>query len=127
LITKRSEVSTSIVSEINKKIWDKWIIIQDINITEFKFSSAFNQAIEAKVQAEQEALTAKNQLEKVKFEAEQQIEKSKAEAEKIRIQAEAITKQWWAEYVQLQWIQAWDWKLPTYMLGSDTNLYMPIK
>jgi len=38
-------------------------------------------------------LTAEKNLDKVRFEAQQEIERSKAEAEKIKIQAEAITKQ----------------------------------
>jgi regulator of protease activity HflC (stomatin/prohibitin superfamily) len=67
--------------------------INQVDILDFSFSKTFNEAIEAKVTAEQEALKAKANLERVKFEAQQEIEKAKAEAEKIKIQAEAITKE----------------------------------
>ena len=80
----------------------------EVNITDFSFSTSFDSAIEAKVKAEQDALAEKNKLEQVKFQAQQQIEQSKAEAEKIRIQAEAITKQGGEEYVQLQRISKWN-------------------
>ena len=30
------------------------------------------------------------------------------------------------DYVKLQWISKWDGKLPQYILGSSTSLYMPV-
>ena len=101
--------------------------INQVDILDFSFSKTFNEAIEAKVTAEQEALKAKANLERVKFEAQQEIEKAKAEAEKIKIQAEAITKEGWAEYVKLQWIQKWDGKLPTTALSDGTDILMQLK
>jgi regulator of protease activity HflC (stomatin/prohibitin superfamily) len=68
-------------------------LISDVNIVNFNFSPEFNQSIENKVKAEQDALTEKNKLETVKYQAQQKIEQSKAEAETIRIQAEAIKSQ----------------------------------
>lgn len=124
LIQKRSEVRTAIVDNLKAKLETRWLRITEVNITNFGFSASFQASIEAKVKAEQEAIKAEKDLERVKFEAQQAIARSEAEAEKIRIQAQAVTSQWWAEYVQLQWIAAWDWRLPTYMLGDDTNLLM---
>jgi regulator of protease activity HflC (stomatin/prohibitin superfamily) len=93
LITKRDEVRELITVKLEDKLTQRGLIINDVNIINFKFSEEFDKAIEQKVKAEQEALKAEKDLERVKFEAQQQIEQSKAEAEKIRIQAEAITKQ----------------------------------
>lgn len=122
LITQRDEVRNNIRTNLESKLTNRWVKINEVNIVDFQFSAEFDRAIEQKVRAEQEALKAEKDLERVKFEAQQQIEKSKAEAEKIRIQAEAITKQGWEEYVKLQWIQKWDGRLPQTMLGewSDT-------
>jgi len=127
LITKRDEVRESITLKLESKLTQRGLIINDVNITNFKFSAEFDRAIEQKVKAEQEALKAEKDLERVKFEAQQQIESSKAEAEKIRIQAEAITKQGWAEYVKLQWIQKWDGKLPSTMLSEGSNMLINLK
>jgi regulator of protease activity HflC (stomatin/prohibitin superfamily) len=99
----------------------KWIIINDVNIVNFEFSKSFNESIENKVTAEQDALAQKNKLEQVKYEAQQQIEKAKAQAESIKIQAQAVTSQWWADYVKLQWINKWDWVLPKTSLWEKTN------
>jgi prohibitin 2 len=121
LISKRAEVSTDITTMMKEKLENRGIQVVAVNIVNFQFSAAFDTAIEAKVQAEQEALTAKNKLERIKFEAQQKIEQSKAEAETIRIQAEAIREQGGAEYVQLKRVEKRDGKLPTTNLGDWGN------
>jgi regulator of protease activity HflC (stomatin/prohibitin superfamily) len=93
LITERVKVKSDILAPLKDKLEPRGIKIIDLNIVNFQFSAAFNQAIESKVRAEQDALAEKNKLEQIKFQAQQQIESAKAEAEKIKIQAEAITKQ----------------------------------
>lgn len=118
LVKKRSEVSEQIRKWLIEKFQPYWITLLDTNIVNFQFSQSFNQAIEAKVTAEQEALAEKNKLEKVKYQAEQEIEKAKWEAEKIRINAEAIQKQWWENYIKLEFIKKWNWQLPT-VISSD--------
>ena len=82
------------------------------NIVNFDFSKSFNDAIEAKVTAEQEALAEKNKLEKVKYESEQKIVAAEAQAKAIEIQAKAIQSQGGKEYVNLKWVEKWDGKLP---------------
>jgi len=47
--------------------------VTSVSIVNFDFSQSFNQAIEAKVTAEQNALASKNKLDQVKYEAEQRI------------------------------------------------------
>lgn len=121
LITKRELVRGLIIETIKSKMNWKWIIINDVNIVNFEFSKSFNESIENKVTAEQDALAQKNKLEQVKYEAQQQIEKAKAQAESIKIQAQAVTSQWWADYVKLQWINKWDWVLPKTSLWEKTN------
>lgn len=121
LITKRSLVSQDIKVMLTDKLKQYGVLISDVNIVNFNFSPEFNQSIENKVKAEQDALTEKNKLETVKYQAQQKIEQSKAEAETIRIQAEAIKSQWWAEYVQLKRIEKRDGKLPSTNLWSSSN------
>lgn len=126
LVTKRAEVSSTIHEKLQLKLNEFWMQVSDINIQDIRFSDQFNQSIEAKVKAEQDALTKKNQLEQTKYEAEQQIVRAKAEAETIRIQAEAVKSQWGAEYVQLKWIERWDGKLPQTSLWDNTTALLPI-
>lgn len=122
LITKRSEVSDSIIKDLQAKLSKYYISVNNLNIVEFNFSKSFNAAIEEKVTATQKALTAERDLERAKFVAQQRVEQAKGEAEAIRIQSEAITKNGGAEYVKLQAIQKWDGKLPQYSLGNSTPI-----
>lgn len=119
LITKRELVRNEIETILKDKTQKYGLTISQVNIVNFEFSSSFDASIEAKVKAEQDALTQRNKLEQVKYEAQQQIERAKAEAETIRIQAEAIQKQWGAAYVQLKWIEKWNGQLPTTSLGDN--------
>ena len=124
LITKRSDVSKDIEDTLNKRLEQYGVQIQLFNIVNFDFSKSFNDAIEAKVTAEQEALAEKNKLEKVKYESEQKIVAAEAQAKAIEIQAKAIQTQWGAEYVKLKWIEKWNWQLPTTMAGDADLLIM---
>lgn len=127
LITKRDIVKKEIEDNLKSKIENRGIKVNQLNIVNFDFSAQFNSIVEQKVTAEQQALAEKNKLETVKYQAQQSIEQAKAEAEKIRIQAEAITKQGGAEYVQLQWIQKWDGKLPTTQLSDWNGFILNLK
>ena len=124
LITERSVVSKDIEDSLNKRLESYGIQIQLFNIVNFDFSKSFNDAIEAKVTAEQNALAEKNKLEKVKYESEQKVVAAEAQAKAIEIQAKAIQTQWGAEYVKLKWIEKWNGQLPTTMAWDADLLIM---
>ena len=117
LITKREEVKNEIKRQLTS-IVPASIVISDVSITNVDFADSFDQAIEAKVTAEQKALESKNKLEQTKYEAEQRIAQAKGEAEAIKIQAEAVKNQGGAEYVQLEAIKKWNGVLPVTTAGG---------
>lgn len=127
LITKRTEVTDAIQNQLTDKLSGYYIHVATVSIVNFAFSGSFNQAIEAKVTAEQNALAAKNKLDQVKFEAQQKIETAKADAEAIRIQASAINSQGGADYVALQAIKQWDGHYPTTVMGGSTVPLIQLK
>ncbi|MBN6188021.1 prohibitin family protein [Aneurinibacillus sp. BA2021] len=121
LISKRSEVSQQVKEMLNKKLGTYSMILDEINITEFKFSDEFNRAIEQKQIAEQQALKSKLDLERIKIEKEQTITKAQATAESLRLQKQEVTP----ELVRLREIEAqqqaiekWDGKLPSTTGGA---------
>ncbi len=125
LITKREDVRGEIKRVLNESVNNKApgiATIIDVSITNFTFSSGFDRAIEAKVNAEQEALKAKNELERVKFEAAQSIAKAQAEAQSIRLQSDAANNPRFVELkqleVQLEFAKKWDGRLPQNLYGS---------
>ena len=116
LITHRQNVKDEAKVVLSERLNLDFIFVDDLSIVNFNFSESFNNAIEAKVTAEQTALAAKNKLEQVKFEAQQQIETAKASAESIRIQAEALQKN--QDLVKLKAVEKWNGVLPQYLLQS---------
>jgi prohibitin 2 len=121
LISKREDVRQAVISSMRAKVdhlSNGTVIVDDVFITNFAFSEAFNKAIEAKQVAEQNALKATRDLQRIEVEAKQQIVRAQAEAQTIRIQADAIRAQGGAEYVQLKALEKWDGKLPTMMGGQ---------
>ncbi|MCC7357813.1 prohibitin family protein [Candidatus Uhrbacteria bacterium] len=119
LITKRELVRDDIKSHLSDKLTPRGIIVDDFNIVNFDFSQSFNQAIEAKVTAEQSALAAKNKLEQIKFEAEQNIAEAKGKAEALRVESEALKSN--MQIIQLRAIEKWDGVLPR-VTGGATPL-----
>lgn len=127
LITKREMVKTEYKRMLVDTLAKSHIRAKEIFITDFEFSKQFNTAIEAKVQAEQEALTEKNNLEKVKYKAQQRITEATAQATAIKIQAEAINKQGGKDYVQLKAIEKWDGKLPEQMIPGGSVPFLNLQ
>ncbi|PKM83277.1 MAG: HflC protein [Firmicutes bacterium HGW-Firmicutes-14] len=121
LISKRSEVSSKVKETLASKLSTYFMTLDEINITEFKFSNEYNNAIEQKQIAEQNALKAKLDLQRITVEAQQKIEQAKAEAESLRLQKQEVTQ----ELIDLRKIEAqmkaiekWDGKLPTVTGGA---------
>lgn len=112
LITKREEVKDQIKNNLAERLAERNIIVDELNIIEFEFSQAFNEAIEAKVTAEQLKLKADRDLDRIKIEADQKIAEAQGKAEAIRIEANALRQN--AKVVELRWIEKWDGKVPTY-------------
>jgi len=116
LVTKREVVREDIKVILREKLGDKGIVIDEFNIVNFDFSKAFNDAIEKKVTAEQDALAAKNKLEQIKFEAQQKIEEAKGKAEAIKIEALALQKN--PQVLELRALEKWNGVLPQVTGGA---------
>ncbi|MBI4734258.1 MAG: prohibitin family protein [Rubrobacteridae bacterium] len=116
LITHREDAKDAASQALRTRLGKEGIIIDDLNLVNFQFSELFDQAIEAKVTAEQEALAAKNQLEKVKYQAQQRIEEAKGKAEAIRVEAAALRDN--PGVLQLRAVEKWNGTLPQVTGGS---------
>jgi len=112
LITRREVVKEQIKANLAERLLENFIIVDEFNIIDFDFSTAFNEAIEAKVQAEQLKLKAEMDLQRIKVEAEQKVAEAEGKAKAIQIEAQALRAN--AQIVELRWIEKWDGKVPTY-------------
>ncbi|MCH8959549.1 MAG: prohibitin family protein, partial [Proteobacteria bacterium] len=114
LITKRSEVSDKIRANMTDRLLAFNIVTDGFNIIDFSFSRGFNEAIEAKQTAEQQALKAERDLDRIKIEADQKVVQARAEAESQRIQRTTITP----ALLQLRAIEQWDGHFPQVIGGA---------
>ena len=83
LITKREEVKDTIKDNLAERLSVHSILVDEFNIIDFSFSAAFNEAIEAKVTAEQLKLKAERDLERIKIEADQKVAEAEGKAKAI--------------------------------------------
>lgn len=120
LITKREEVKEQIKANLTERLLVHDIIVDEFNIIDFFFSPAFNDAIEAKVTAQQLKLKAERDLERIVIEKEQIITAAEGKAQAILIEAQALRAN--VKIVELRWIEKWDGKTPTYW-GEATPFF----
>lgn len=130
LIVKRNIVATEIQDGLTKRLQRYNLVTQDISITNFEFSKAFADSIEAKQVAQQNAIKAQNDLQRIKVEAEQTITQAKAQAEAMRLQKEQVTP----ELIELKKlevqekaIEMWDGHLPQVSGGNTPFINLPMK
>ncbi len=115
IITRREEVSRTIKNMLQERLAPYHIRVHEVAMKDFSFSKTFEESIEAKQKAEQDALRAKNELERIKIEAEQQVAQARAEAEALRLKSQQVTPL----MVELERIKKWDGKYPTVVTGNS--------
>ncbi len=93
LITRRPQVKDELQDLMTERLAPLGITVVQLSITDFQFSSTFQDSIEAKVKAVQQALEAENALRRVEFEAQQAITRAQAEAKGLELQKTQITSQ----------------------------------
>lgn len=110
LITDRPEVKADAYNELVKRLSRYGIIVQDLSITNFSFSSEFASAIEAKQVAAQEAERAKFSLDKANLDAQAQA-----------VQKSSLS----SELLQKYAIDKWDGHMPQYV-GNGSVFNIPL-
>ena len=126
LVTKRETAKGVIAQAIRNTLTSNNIIVENVFITDFKFSESFAEQIEQKVVAFQKFLTEENNLRAVRVIANQNVVQAEAAARANIAKAsgeaqaiELITGQLRSspEYLQWQAINKWNGQLP-YASGS---------
>ncbi len=117
LVTKRSEVSNTILETVSSKVKDYGLNIISVSLKNFDFSEEYNQSIERKTIAEQNALTAEQELKTSEANAKKKVIEAQAEADANNIKNSTITD----EILTQQFIEKWNGELPKVM-GDNGNI-----
>jgi regulator of protease activity HflC (stomatin/prohibitin superfamily) len=147
LVTKRSELTSSLFTKIKADLDKQGFAVDNLNVTDFHFSDIYNNSIEQKMSAEQSKLTAQATLEtqtvqanikvvNAKAEADAAIAaatgeatavtiKAKADAQAIDLKNEALAKVG-PNYINYLQLTQWDGHWPTYYgVGGQPLIKLP--
>ena len=132
LVQNRSGLQEDIETTLRESLAPYGLTVTAVNIENIDFEDSFEDAIRAKVAAEQEALRMQNETVAKEEQARQTVIAAEAEAESARIKAEAeayaielIQQQLQAspEYIQLQMVEKWNGEFPEVM-GESINPFV---
>lgn len=134
LVQSRADVTAEIQNTLTEILSKDGIIVTAFAIENLYFDSAFEEAIQAKVIAEQDALKMENKTKEKQEEAKQVLIAAEADAESKRIAAKAeadaielIQKQLATSpnYIDYLKIDRWDGKLPQ-VVGDGVNPFVAL-
>lgn len=108
IITKRGEVKSGVDDALSTRLGSYHVAVDDISLVHVHFSERFDEAVEAKQIAEQEAKRAEFIALKATKEAEAKVNLAKGEAETHRLLRDGLTP----EILQRQALEKWNGKLP---------------
>lgn len=132
LLENRSNLSAEVTAEVKQLEEQFNVKFNQVIVRDIDFSDAFETSVEAKMEAEQAALKAEQEKKTAVIKAEQaeevarinaqaKIAEAEGEAEALKITQEAL-EQMPEKWVEQMYLEKWDGKLPTYMVGDGSNL-----
>lgn len=134
LLENRSTLSAQVQEEVKELEALFPVNFTQVVVKDIDFSDAFEQAVEAKMQAEQNALRAENEKQEAITRAEQEREVARVEAEAAVLTAQgeadalAITREALENmpdtWIAQQYLEKWDGKLPQIITGDDSGVML---
>lgn len=129
--TKREEIQEGVVERMKKEILTYKLILDQIDLREVYYNPEYETAINAKKLAEQEVMRLvevtkqkEEQLKQAEIEKNIAIQKAEGEAKALQIKGNSLSQN--PKIIQLEWINKWDGKLPTYMMGDGQGVILSI-
>lgn len=134
LVQNRSDVQDAIYQSLKETLEPQGIIVTAFAIENLSFDDAFEQSIQAKVIAAQDALKMQNKTAEKEEEAKQQVIAAEAEAQSQKIKADAeayaieVVQEQLANspnYIEYLKINNWDGVLPQ-AIGTEVNPFIAL-
>lgn len=129
--TKREEIQQKVAERIKLEIEPYKLILDQIDLREVYYNADYENAINNKKLAEQEALRLvevtkqkEEQLKQAEIEKNIAIQKAEGEAKALQIKGNSLSMN--PKIIQLEWINKWDGKLPQYMMGNGQGVILSL-
>ena len=120
IVANRGKASQDIENMIAGKLKERGISISGFSLANIDFQPEFEQAVESKVVAVQNAEMAKNQTVQVEEQARQRVIAAEADAKAMLIKTDALTKN--QSLIMYEAVQKWNGELPKIIGGNGGNL-----
>ena len=128
----REKIQTQAFLTLKKELKQYHLILDQVNIREVFYNKEYEQAINNKKLAEQEALrlvdVTKQKEELLKqagIDKDITIQEAEGEARALQIKGNSVASN--PKIIELQWIEKWDGALPTYMMGNGQGIMLNLK
>ncbi len=118
LIAQRDTIAREIERLVTQNLAAKHILVSGFRLTNIDYTKEFEDAVEAKVVAQQKAIEEQNRTVQIQQQANQTVISAKANAESMTIRANALSQN--PKLVEWEAVQKWNGILPQYMLGGAT-------
>ena len=118
LISQRQAATNRITMALSAELLSKGVILDGFDLTNISYDSNFENAIEAKQVAVQNAIKAQNQTVEIAEQGKQTVIRANAEAEAMAVRGKALSEN--AKLVEYTAVQKWDGHLPQYQMGGAT-------
>ncbi len=134
LIQNRSKIQSNIQDKMSESLSKNGIIVAAFAIENIDFENGFEEAVRAKVVAEQDALKMQNKTKERQEEAKQMVIAAEAQAESQRIKADAeayaievVQEQLdrSPQYIELEKVKKWNGQFPQ-VLSDGVNPFVSI-
>jgi len=136
IVNKRDLAARTIETNVRKILAKRDVIVEGFSLTNIDFDPAFEQAVEAKVINQQNALGEINKTVQIQEIAKQQVEtaqgnakatilNAEAEARAIEVKAKALAQS--QSVLELEAIKKWDGTLPVWITSGSASPFINIK
>lgn len=130
--TKREEIQNDVMKRIRIEVEKYHLLVDQIDIREVYYNVQYEEAINNKKLAEQEALRLidvtkqkEELLKQASIEKDIAIQRAEGESKALQIKGQSISNN--PKIIELEWIQKWNGVLPTYMMGSGQDVMINLK
>ncbi|MFW2491599.1 prohibitin family protein [Clostridium chromiireducens] len=114
---KRAQLNAKVLEHAKKNFEEYGIVIDSVNFSRIGLDDATAQAIQTRINKQQELETSKLEAEKAKIDAEAKITQAEAQAKANELLSKSIDQ----NILQSKFIDKWDGKTPAVM-GSEGNI-----
>ena len=129
--TKREEIQNKVAERMKNEIAQYKLHLDNIDLREVYYNPEYEKAINDKKLAEQEALRLvevtkqkEEQLKQAEIDKNIAIQKAEGEAKALQIKGASLSAN--PKMIQLEWINKWDGKLPTYLMGNGQGVILSL-